>query len=122
MSESSNDIPSILGAVVTVLVAIGAGIKWLFWRSDNSWTNLRKREDAYVKKIEDRLQALEKKSEELWLCFSLVASSLHAKDSGDPALTRVAKILGEAFPLDLGIPDEWHRKLEELDRRKVEHG
>ena len=104
MSEpapSALDWAGIAALATLVIGAIGGAVKWFFGRADSREQRQQKREDDYVAKIEDRLVALEKLTNELWTCFNLVTHELHAKDPANPALRRAADILGDSFPIDL---------------------
>lgn len=107
----------IVGGIVTLLGAIGKGIHWLASRADRRAAKIEEREEAYVKKIEDRLDTLEKTARDLWTCFGLVATALHDKDPQHPALERAAKILGDAFPIDLQTPAEMTALIREIDKK-----
>jgi hypothetical protein len=97
-----------------LLGAIGSAFKYLFGRADRREARQEKREEAYVDKIEAKLAHFEERLGDLWTCVTVLATALHRRDPLDPALSRVAKILGDAFPIDLGTPPDMQAKLDEL--------
>jgi hypothetical protein len=105
MSEPS---PYGLAAIIGGIPVIGGGIwgaiKWIIGRNDRRQAALDIKEDALVAKLELRVAALEADNRKIWLAFSFVVPALQAHDPQSPALRQAAKILGDAFPIDLDTP------------------
>ena len=106
------------------LVAIGAGLKWLWDKVINHRASreakIEAREHEYVKKLEERLddlealvgkqgKALTEQGEELGrhrVAIMLLVNNTRAKNPKDPVLQQVRDILGKAFPVQMPVPDD----------------
>ena len=94
-------IGGIVGGILSLLAAIGAAVQWLVSRSDTRADKIEVKEAELVEKLERRVDALEEDNRRIWLALSYVVPALHAHDPLSPALRHAAKILGDAFPIDL---------------------
>lgn len=103
MSDTASgwDIAGIVGGIGTLASLIGAGIWRLISRADTRTASIEAKEAALVTKLELRVAALEEDNRRIWLALSYVVPALHAHDPGSPALRMAAKLLGDAFPIDL---------------------
>lgn len=95
-------------AGTAVLYGIGRAVAWVMQHSR-----------ARVRGLEKRLDELEGNYRKLWLAFGFVATGLHAKDPHNPNLKQAARILGDAFPLDMDTPADMEATLREIDRKDV---
>jgi membrane protein YqaA with SNARE-associated domain len=117
-TTSPFDWAAIIGGILTLGGLVGGAFKYLFGRADRREERQQKREDDYVKKIEARLEKLEREQSELWACFSLVANALHHIHPTSAALVRASLILGDAFPIDLSTPEDMKDTLGRIDEGK----
>lgn len=113
-SPDGFDIAGIVGGAVTFLASVGGGIKWLFGRAERREKALDAKEAELVAKLESRVAALEEDNRKIWLALSYVVPALHAHDPKSPALAQAAKILGDAFPIDLNTPKDMTDTLSKL--------
>jgi hypothetical protein len=115
----------IIGGSIGVLTTLGAGFKWLFTRAD-------RREDALIKKLEARINALEGKDaereKEHHLCQSRVEKLLFTCTllieefetvSPSPTIARARRYIEREFPEAFGkqppIPKDMLNTLKKLD-------
>tara|TARA_R110000868_G_scaffold100109_1_gene275275 strand:+ start:24543 stop:24938 length:396 start_codon:yes stop_codon:yes gene_type:complete len=115
------------------LIAAGGGIKWLWdqWtkRADKRQAELdareheiEEREAASVKKMEERLDALESKVsaqgvelEAHRIAIHIMVAKVARDDPQAPELKQVAEILGSAFPAFLHTPSDMIAMLAKID-------
>lgn len=115
------------------LIAAGGGIKWLWdqWtkRADKRQAELdarehdiEEREAASVKKMEERLGALESKVsaqgvelEAHRISIHILVAKIARDDPHAPELLQVAELLGAAFPAHLHTPSDMLATLAKLD-------
>lgn len=122
-SSETNPIAWLLGG--GGLVALGGGVKWLWDKISNARaTRERKieaREDGYVKKIEARLAQVEsmltaqaREIERHRLSIALLVAEVARTHPTAPVLAQVERILGDAFPLHIGIPPDMQASLDAM--------
>ncbi len=115
------------------LIATGGGIKWLWdqWtkRADKRQAELdareheiEEREAASVKKMEERLDALESKVsaqgvelEAHRIAIHIMVAKVARDDPQAPELKQVAEILGSAFPAFLQTPSDMIAMLAKME-------
>lgn len=115
------------------LIAAGGGIKWLWdqWikRADKRQAELDAREHeldekeaASVKKMEERIGALEntvaaygKELEAHRIAIHILVAKVARDDPKAPELKQVAEILGAAFPVHLHTPADMLATLRQID-------
>ena len=123
MSEAADglSIAGVLGGSVTLLGLFGGGIKWLFGRAERREQALDAKEAEYVSELKkaikeqgERIEALELDCRKLWMVIGYVVPALHSHDPKSPALTQAAKILGDAFPIDLNTPKDMTETLNKI--------
>lgn len=68
-----------------------------------------------VAELKEHTEACQRESRVLREAFILVTVDLHAKDPFSPALRRVRRMLGEAFPIDLTIPPDMAAQIDRID-------
>jgi hypothetical protein len=112
---SGLDIAAIVGGAITILGALGAGLKFLFSRADRREKFLDAKEAALVKKLEARLDALEEEHRKLWIVINYVVPALHSHDPTNPALRIASKILKDRFPVDFMTPADMTEALRHID-------
>ena len=89
----------VIGGVVTVLGALGQGIRWLFSRADRRAADLDRKEAELVAKLEARVAALEVENRKIWTALSFAIPALHHADPTNPALAMIAEALGDMYPV-----------------------
>ncbi|MEV5033692.1 hypothetical protein MRBLMC3_002929 [Sphingobium sp. LMC3-1-1.1] len=122
-----------VAGALAILYAVGKAFAWIInWRDTREQTRaakmqawhdeLKSREDALDRKIEDRMASFEHQVGELtrvvdkWrLAFHLVAAELLQRDPQSKALLQAQRILSEAFPLNLAVPEDMVETLGQLD-------
>lgn len=107
------------------LIAFGSGLKWA-WDKISNWrasreAKLEAREDEYVKKLEERLVAVEKLAEhhsgELErhrLALGILIAKECRTDPNSTELMQVRAILGASFPVHL-TPTDMQASLDKLN-------
>ena len=68
-----------------------------------------------MRKLEERVTALEEETRNLWMVIGAVIPALHRHDPLDPALRMAAKILGDKFPIDPVMPGDITAALARID-------
>lgn len=115
------------------LLVLGGGIKWLwdriFGRLDKRQADLDAKEAAIVRKMEERLKALEQRVEEQGveleahrISIHILVAKVRRDDPDAPELMQVGEILGAAFPLHLRVPTDMIDTLNRMDRREAGNG
>jgi len=99
-------IAGIVGGALSILTAIGGGLRWLLTRQDRREAVIERKEAALMRKLEARVTALEEETHDLWMVIGAVIPALHRHDPLDPALRMAAKILGDKFPIDPVMPGD----------------
>lgn len=129
----AGDVGGIIGAIVSLLVAIGGGIAWLLnWKGAReksqaarlkAWEqSLDRREKEQRQETEDRLRTFEDKLSAVSLVSFEMLGELQRLDPASPVLARAREVLRSVFPVDPDPPD-WLRSLvHRLDRPHDERG
>ena len=98
-----------------ISAALGASIKWIWDRVMKARATreakIEAREHEYVKKLEARIEELEKNDHQrarenraLWVAFEIVASEVRRDDPDNPELKRAELILTKAFGVSVDKP------------------
>ncbi|MEV5021429.1 hypothetical protein MRBLMA1_001252 [Sphingobium sp. LMA1-1-1.1] len=127
---SSGEVGGVLAGVIAVGMALGKGMAWLLnWRDARAKTRaaklqvwhdeLKAREDALDRKIDARLASFEQQVDKWRLAFHLVAAELLQRYPQSMALMQAQKILAEAFPIHLAVPEDMARSLDRLDEAEA---
>jgi hypothetical protein len=111
---SGLDIAAIAGGAITILGAIGTALKFLFSRADRRERALDEKEAELVKKLEQRVAALEEENRKLWIVIGYVVPALHSHDPLSPALRNASKILKDRFPVDFDTPADMAEALQRV--------
>ncbi|UZW55567.1 hypothetical protein NUH86_01810 [Sphingobium sp. JS3065] len=130
---SSGEVGGVVAGLVAAAVAIGKGLGWLLnWRDARANTRtakldkwhdeLERREKELDAKLEDRMESLERQvaqhtaALDKWrMAFHLVAAELLQRHPQSTALMQAQKILAEAFPVSLTVPDDMAAALGRID-------
>lgn len=137
---SAGEVGGIFAGIVSLVIAIGGGIRWLVGWNDrrqdlreaklNKWEeSLQRREKAareeaeareaeYHQITDRRLKSMEQKAALMFALNLQVVSELERLDAGSPVLVKVRLAIKEAFAADPDLP-EWfgtlYRQFEEKD-------
>jgi len=129
---STGEVGGILAVVTPLLLAIGAGVQWLFrFRATAARTRtakldawhkeLAEREEKFEaararfeEKVESRLQRLERENYALRQAFNLVRPRLHQLSPTDPTLALADQILAQAFPIEPEVPPDIRETLDKI--------
>ncbi|AMK18688.1 hypothetical protein [Sphingobium sp. MI1205] len=130
---SSGEVGGVLAGVVAMGVAVGKGLAWLInWRDVRASTRsakldkwheeLARREKDLDDKLDHRMNGLERQVGDLtvavdkWrMAFHMVAAELLQRHPQSAALMQAQKILAEAFPIHLAVPEDMARALGRID-------
>lgn len=131
---SSGEIGGVLAGIIAGGVAIGKGLAWLLnWRDARAKTRtakldkwheeLARREKDLDARLDHRLESLERQvtqhtaALDKWrMAFHLVAAELLQRHPQSTALMQAQKILAEAFPLNLTLPEDMEAALGQIDQ------
>ena len=129
---SSGEVGGVLAGVVAVGVAASKGLAWLInWRDARAQTRsakldqwheeLKRREMDLDEKLDQRMNGLEQqvgdltKAVDKWrMAFHMVAAELLQRHPQSAALIQAQKILAEAFPIHLAVPEDMVRTLDRV--------
>lgn len=126
---SAGEVGGIFAGIVSLVIAIGGGIRWLVGWNDrrqdlreaklNKWEEaLRQREAKFHAETDRRLHSMEQKAALMFALNLQVVSELERLDAGSPVLVKVRLAIKEAFAADPDLP-EWfgtlYRQFEEKD-------
>lgn len=104
------------GGLLALLYAIGRGVRWVFefcvGRIDKRQEALAMREQAFERKLNERVSKLEQELAIYREATMLLVNALASKDPSNPALQQVARLLRNTIPLPSPDPE-----LEETMRR-----
>jgi len=137
---SSGEIGGVLAGIIAGGMAIGKGLAWLLnWRDARANTrtakldkwhdeleqekrDLDERRKDLDAKLDERMESLEQQvarhgvAIDRWrMAFHLVAAELLQRDPKSMALMQAQKILAEAFPLNLAVPEDMEATLGQID-------
>ena len=93
MNLDNADIAGIIGGTVTLLGAVGGGVKWLFTSRGRREEWIEARIQSHVAKIEARLVVAERRADHLGFAFQLVAAELARIDPHSDILRRAQLII-----------------------------
>ncbi|MFC3711253.1 hypothetical protein ACFOMD_01640 [Sphingoaurantiacus capsulatus] len=119
MSLDNGDMAGIVGGSITLLGAIGGGVRWLLTSRSKREQWIEARIQQHVAKIEARLGVAERRADHLGFAFQLVAAELARLDPNSDILRRAQLIIegvqGLFTPREL--PPEHADALDELYER-----
>lgn len=103
------------------LVGIGMGVRWLleWWGKRDDRRQQREdrraaRESNEVIELTARLNQLEEKMTRLTIAVNILVAKEFRSDPNSPELQQVRVILGDAFPLQLHVPQDMNDKVGEI--------
>lgn len=117
MNLDGGDIAGIVGGAVTVLGALGGGIKWFFASRDARQKMVDDAVRRQFKHLEDDLAEANRRISLLTSGFHNLAAEVARHIPDSPVLREAQRILDMAFPLPTGTPDPHADLLDELHRR-----
>jgi hypothetical protein len=116
-SVSAGEVGGIFAGAVTLIVSFGAGIRWLIgWKDSrqdlrekklSAWeAQLQQRDKEYHRRVEERLEATEKKLGAVSAALFATIAEVQILDPVSPALVRARTILHAAYPVPEHMPDD----------------